>query len=38
MDSQSVRLVSRKLQLLAITAAVNSKSALCGVGQEEDHV
>lgn len=38
MDPQPVRLVSRKLQLFAIIAAINCKSALCGDSQEEYHV
>lgn len=37
MDSQPVRLVLWKLQLLAIITAAHSKSALCGVSQEECH-
>lgn len=35
MDSQPVRLVLWKLQLLGIIAAINSKSALFSVSQEE---
>lgn len=37
MDSQPVRLVLWKLQLLAIITAAGPKSALCFVSQEECH-